>query len=132
MDKKRLDDQGKPGNAASGPENAKSYVLTINRTKWAIMLTATLAVAGLLSPWASSSPDGLERVAEDHGFLDTAGAVHQWAPIPDYEVGGLPGNALKVGAAGVIGVLVMLAALWAVSRDYNRNSGSGGDTDVVN
>jgi len=28
----------------------------------------------LLSPLASSSPDGLERVAEDKGFIDAAEA----------------------------------------------------------
>ena len=32
----------------------------------------SLAIAGVLSYYASSSPDGLEKVAEDEGFLDTA------------------------------------------------------------
>jgi cobalt/nickel transport protein len=32
----------------------------------------SIFVAGFLSFYASSSPDGLEKVAEDKGFLDTA------------------------------------------------------------
>lgn len=119
----------KETNAAQA-EDASSYVITVNKTKWITMLVATFAVAGLLSPWASSSPDGLERVAEDHGFLDSAKTVLNWAPIPDYEVAGLSGNALKVGSAGVIGVLVMLAALWVVSRNYGGRDKQGDGSGV--
>lgn len=118
-------------NTGTAPvEGSSTYVITVNKTKWVIMLAATFAVAGLLSPWASSSPDGLERVAEDHGFLDSAKTVLPWAPIPDYEVAGLPGNMLKVGSAGVIGVLVMLAALWVVSRKYGSRSKNGNDSGI--
>jgi cobalt/nickel transport system permease protein len=65
-------------------------------------------LAGLVSFFASSDPDGLEAVAEDKGFLDQA-ADHLfggWA-LADYgEVGGIP-----VGVAGIIGVgLVLLIA----------------------
>lgn len=117
----------KEKNAAQA-EDARSYVITVNKTKWITMLAGTFAVAGLLSPWASSSPDGLERVAEDHGFLDSAKTVLQWAPIPDYEVAGLSGNVLKVGSAGVIGVLVMMAALWVISRHYGSRRDKDGSS----
>ncbi|MGR6924179.1 energy-coupling factor ABC transporter permease [[Actinomadura] parvosata] len=68
----------------------------------------TLVLAGLVSFFASSSPDGLEAVAENKGFIDQA-ADHLfggWA-LADYgEVGGIP-----VGVAGIIGVgLVLLIA----------------------
>ncbi|MFI6293464.1 energy-coupling factor ABC transporter permease [Nonomuraea sp. NPDC050790] len=68
----------------------------------------TLILAGVVSFFASSSPDGLERVAEDKGFIDQA-ADHlfgTWA-LADYgEVGGIP-----VGVAGIIGVgLTLLVA----------------------
>ena len=35
-------------------------------------ILVSIIVAGFISYYASSSPDGLEKVAEDKGFLDTA------------------------------------------------------------
>ncbi|MFJ2030485.1 energy-coupling factor ABC transporter permease [Streptosporangium sp. NPDC087985] len=62
-------------------------------------------LAGVVSFYASSSPDGLERVAEDKGFSSQA-AEHSLGgqPLADYgEAGGIP-----VGVAGLIGVGVTL------------------------
>ncbi|MEO3799262.1 energy-coupling factor ABC transporter permease [Nonomuraea sp. B1E8] len=80
----------------------------------------TLVLAGLVSFFASSSPDGLEAVAEDKGFIDQA-ADHlfgSWA-LADYgEVGGVP-----VGVAGVIGVglvLVLTGAVAYAARSRNQ------------
>jgi cobalt/nickel transport system permease protein len=68
----------------------------------------TLVLAGLVSFFASSDPDGLEAVAENKGFLGQAAdhAFGSWA-LADYgDVGGIP-----VGVAGIIGVgLVLLIA----------------------
>lgn len=94
--------------------------LTRRKGKWIVILVITLAAAGLLSPWASSHPDGLERVAEDHGFLQQASAVHEWAPIPDYEVAGIPWTVLRVGLAGVIGSAIMIVFLWGTLRNLTR------------
>jgi PDGLE domain len=64
-----------------------------------------LLLAGGVSVFASGSPDGLERVAEDTGFLDTA-EEHAAAdgPLADYELGDGGGT----GVAGVVGVVVVL------------------------
>ncbi|TDE11886.1 energy-coupling factor ABC transporter permease [Jiangella asiatica] len=65
-----------------------------------------LLLAGVVSFFASGDPDGLEYVAEDEGFLDTARdhAFGDFA-LADYgEVGGIP-----VGLAGILGVLVVVA-----------------------
>ena len=35
------------------------------------LLVVTLLLAGVVGGYASSSPDGLERVAEEHGFAST-------------------------------------------------------------
>ncbi|MEV1248791.1 energy-coupling factor ABC transporter permease [Nonomuraea sp. NPDC049750] len=71
-------------------------------------LGLTLVLAGIVSFFASSNPDGLEAVAENHGFLDQAThhVFGSWA-LADYgDVGGIP-----VGVAGIIGVgLVLLIA----------------------
>jgi len=55
-------------------------------------LALSVALALIVSPFASSSPDGLEKVAEDKGFLEKAEETEPaWdsAPIPDYAVPGL-------------------------------------------
>lgn len=66
--------------------------------------TATI-LAGVVSYYASSHPDGLEKVAEDKGFLETAkdSAVAN-SPLADYGITGLDNERLSVGVAGVIGV----------------------------
>jgi cobalt/nickel transport system permease protein len=64
-------------------------------------LGLTLLLAGIVSFFASSAPDGLESVAADQGFLGgaTDHLFGSWA-LADYgEVGGIP-----VGVAGVVGV----------------------------
>lgn len=80
-------------------------------------------LAGAVSFYASSSPDGLERVAEDKGFIGHA-TDHALAeqPLADYgEVGGIP-----VGVAGLIGVVVTLvvgaALFFAVRRLAERHA----------
>jgi cobalt/nickel transport system permease protein len=70
-----------------------------------------LVVAALLvlvaAPLASSAPDGLERVAIDQGFVESAEdhALSE-SPLADYEVGGVEDEATGTRVAGVVGVLV--------------------------
>lgn len=74
--------------------------------KWLIPIVGTLLIAGVLSLFASAWPDGLERVAEDQGFINLAEQVRVIIPTPlaDYTVEGLG----KVGTsiAGIIGTIV--------------------------
>ncbi|MGI9950998.1 PDGLE domain-containing protein [Moorellaceae bacterium AZ2] len=82
-----------------------------------ILLLAALAVAALLSPWASSSPDGLERVAEDLGFMHLAegkALLDGW--MPDYVFPGLQHEGLATAAAGVTGTLLTLGATWGLCK----------------
>lgn len=84
--------------------------MTRQRTFLAIGLLVALLLAGVVSGFASSSPDGLEKVAEDKGFIDTA-QDHGLAdsPVADYGVAGVENARLSGGLAGVIGVLGTLA-----------------------
>jgi cobalt/nickel transport system permease protein len=72
---------------------------------------AGLVVAALLvlvaAPLASSEPDGLERVAIDQGFIDSA-EDHPLAgsPLADYEVSGIENEATGIRLSGLIGVLI--------------------------
>lgn len=72
---------------------------------WIVGLVIALAVT-LLSPLASAWPDGLERVAEDHGFIGLA-ADPFYEIIPDYVLPGVSSEALATILAGVIGVLTV-------------------------
>jgi hypothetical protein len=69
-----------------------------------------LTLAFVVSPLASSSPDGLERVAIDQGFEGQA-APHAMAhaPLADYGVAGVHQSWLSTGLAGVIGVVLCFA-----------------------
>lgn len=69
----------------------------------------SLAIAGVLSYYASSSPDGLEKVAEDKGFLDTAkDSINSGTPLADYGVSGIENERLSVGLSGLVGVIATL------------------------
>lgn len=74
-------------------------------------LIVALGLAFLVSPLASSSPDGLERVSIDQGF-DSAARDHDLAesPLADYGVRGVADEGLSTGLAGIIGVVVTFGA----------------------
>jgi hypothetical protein len=89
---------------------------------WIAALVVALLLA-LLSPLASPHPDGLERVAEDDGFIDRA----QEAPyevIPDYLFPGIENERLATIAAGVVGTLVTFGLgsglAWVLRRRSDR------------
>lgn len=92
------------------------------RTKRFILLglAVSVVVAMLLSQFASSSPDGLEYVADDQGFAETA-ADHPLvdSPLADYGSGVADSEWLGTAVAGLIGVALTFAAgygLFSVSR----------------
>jgi cobalt/nickel transport protein len=95
-------------------------------------LLVAIGLALIVSGFASSSPDGLEKVAGDKGFLETA-KDHLFAdsPVADYAVRGVDNERLSTGLAGLIGVLVTFGvglavfALVRVMRPGSRAAGAG-------
>ena len=84
------------------------------KTKWwLIALLVCLAVASF-SPLASSSPDGLERVAEDKGFIDV-GKEAPYQIIADYVFPGIENEALATILAGWIGTLILFGMAYGVA-----------------
>jgi cobalt/nickel transport protein len=85
---------------------------------WGIFLA--LAVAVFLSPWASSLPDGLERVAENLGFIKKAGqsggAFWQGAPLSDYKFPGILNEGRATALSGLLGTLAMVGLGWGIGR----------------
>jgi hypothetical protein len=70
-------------------------------------LIVALGLAFFVSPYASSSPDGLERVAIEKGFAGTA-RDHPLSdgPLAGYQVRGVGDERLATGLSGVIGVAI--------------------------
>lgn len=72
-------------------------------------LVVALLLAGVASFYASSHPDGLEHVAEQTGFLDSAeDSPVAGSPFADYTTEGVEDERLSVGVAGVLGTLLVL------------------------
>ena len=68
-------------------------------------LLVSLVLAGVVSFYASSHPDGLEKVADEIGFLETAkDPATAGSALADYGVAGVKNERASVGIAGVIGV----------------------------
>lgn len=68
-------------------------------------LFVSLLLAGFVSFYASSHPDGLEKVASDIGFIETAkDPATAGSALADYGVAGVDNERASVGIAGVIGV----------------------------
>ena len=73
---------------------------------YAIFFAAALVLAAVVSFYASSSPDGLEKVAGEIGFLDTAkDHANSDFALADYGVAGVENERFSVGLAGTIGVV---------------------------
>jgi len=76
----------------------------------------------LLSPLASSSPDGLERVAEDKGFMEAAREA-VFEVIPDYVMPGVGNEAVATILAGIIGTLMLFGIGYGVARVLKTKKG---------
>jgi hypothetical protein len=87
---------------------------------WVAGLLIALAVA-LLSPLASPHPDGLERVAEDQGFIDRAKDA-PFQTIADYLFPGIENEALATIAAGLVGTLVMFGVGYGLAWVLRRRA----------
>lgn len=86
----------------------------------AVGLVIALAIVGF-SPLADPNPDGLERVAEDQGFIETAQGP-SYEILPDYTVPFIEDPALTTIVAGMIGVLIVAGVGYGVGRLNRRSS----------
>ena len=85
---------------------------------------ASLFLAGIVSFYASSNPDGLEKVASDIGFIDSAkDHTNSDGVLADYGVKGVDNARLSTGAAGVIGVIATGAVSTSLFFLIRRKSG---------
>jgi len=92
-------------------------------------LVVALLLGGVASYYASTHPDGLEHVAEQVGFGDTADESAADGPLADYEVNGVDDPRLSGGLAGVIGILVTLAIAGGLALAVRRRAPRDADAD---
>ena len=87
----------------------------------AAVFVVTLLIAGVGSYYASNHPDGLEHVAEQTGFLDSADEPRTAdSPFADYGTSGVDDAQLGGGLAGVAGVLLVLVLMSGVAFAVRR------------
>jgi cobalt/nickel transport protein len=77
-----------------------------------------LAVA-FLSPLASSSPDGLERVSEDKEFSQEAKDA-PYEVIPDYVFPGVDNENVATVLAGIVGVVIVAVLTFGIAFVLRR------------
>ena len=107
--------------AATSPKGSRRFLL--------VFLGLALLIAGVVSFYASSHPDGLEFVAESTGFLETAkDSLVANSPFADYGITGVENARVSGGLAGIVGVLLTLAIAgglaWLLTRRAGSSTGS--------
>jgi len=86
---------------------------------WIVAGVLVSLLAVLISPLASGNPDGLERVAEDLGFLGS-GLDAPYQILPDYTIPFLGETAISTILAGIVGAGVLLGLLILIGRNLQR------------
>jgi PDGLE domain len=89
-----------------------------------LALALAVGLATAASPYASSSPDGLERVAEDKAFLEQGRlhTVQEESPVPDYAFPGVEDARVATGLAGFAGTLLVFGAGYGIAALARRRT----------
>lgn len=93
----------------------------IRRYWWVAGLAVAAIVVVVLSPLASSDPDGLERVAIDAGFAEQ-GTDAAFEVLPGYSVPILGDSPLSLIVAGLLGIALIFGLVWLLGRALARRA----------
>jgi cobalt/nickel transport system permease protein len=87
---------------------------------WIVGGVAVVLLVLLITPFASGFPDGLEWVAEEQGFIQTAlDAPYQL--LPDYTIPFLGETAVSTILAGLVGALLVGLAVVGLAKAAKKN-----------
>ncbi|HAG84186.1 MAG TPA: cobalt transport protein [Cyanobacteria bacterium UBA12227] len=92
-------------------------------------LGIALLIAIFLSPFASSDPDGLDRVSQDLNFDEKAAENAPAQKLPfynvfnEYALRGVP-ETVATPLAGLVGTLATFGLAWGIGKLAVRNSNS--------
>jgi cobalt/nickel transport protein len=89
-----------------------------------IGLGVSLLLALFLSPFASSSPDGLEKVAETRGFLEKGEGWKFWkyAPFAEYAIPWIKNEKVSTALSGLIGTLAIFFIAMGIGKLIKRST----------
>jgi len=90
-----------------------------NEQEFAIGASLLAILAAMLSPFASSFPDGLEWVAEKLSFVEFGGFE---VPVifPDYQAVFIGHEGMATVFAGIVGVILVFCITFVFGRSINR------------
>ena len=91
----------------------------LGRWWWAVGIAIAALVVIVLAPLASPDPDGLERVAEDQGFIERAENFFSGL-LGDYAIPGVDNEGLSTVLAGLIGVAIVVVIVLILGRVVAR------------
>ena len=99
-----------------------------SRAPWVIAGIAISAIVVVVAAlFASGDPDGLERVAEDEGFIERAqDALYEL--FPDSTIPGIEDPVVTTVLSGLVGIVIVFALMWLLGRMLarRRNAGAAG------
>jgi len=84
-----------------------------------LALALAIGLGTALSPFASSSPDGLEKVAQRKAFLGES-RTQDKSLLSDYAIPGVRDQRLATGLAGFAGTLGVFMAGYGVAAVVRR------------
>lgn len=111
-----------PGPAPADPASTGSGR---RRVLWVVVALAIVAVIVIvLAPLASPDPDGLESIAGQQGWLESASSA-LFHIFPDYTIPGLEGSSSTI-VAGLLGVGIVFLAMLGLGWLLRRRSAPDG------
>jgi ABC-type Fe3+ transport system permease subunit len=87
----------------------------LGRWWWVAGVAIAALVVIVLAPLASSDPDGLERVAEDQGFIERAENFFAGL-LGDYAIPGVDDAWMSTVLAGLLGVAIVVIVMLVIGR----------------
>jgi hypothetical protein len=97
------------------PDDPVKKTSRLGRWWWVAGVAIAALVVVVFAPLASPDPDGLERVAEDQGFIDRASNFFSGL-LGDYAIPGISDPAVSTIVSGLIGVAIVLLIMFALGR----------------
>ncbi|MCX5657000.1 MAG: PDGLE domain-containing protein [Candidatus Omnitrophica bacterium] len=94
----------------------------MNKKRIFLALITAMFLAIFISPFAAKNPDGLEKVAQDKGFIEK-GEINPKlpAPYPDYTYPGLKNKKLSASFSGAIGTVACFCITYGAAVLIKRN-----------
>ncbi|MEE8637476.1 MAG: PDGLE domain-containing protein [Candidatus Margulisiibacteriota bacterium] len=77
------------------------------------IILLSILIAVLAAFFASTHPDGLEKVAENLGFIHKG--MERSSVMTDYAVPFISHEGISTSAAGILGILISLGLFWATA-----------------